>query len=270
MQILLGAHETLIKLDQKREQIFNVENFIRKHFAFISSEDSCVILNYHNDEHHQRLFLLKWLYSLYKKSEYEHPQLRDHMLQRIEKPIRIRFTQPVSKPFLLSLTLKSKSELRLTVKPCSIIIYNTLKEHFAPLSTSFEYRDFSLIISCLDLQYQQKLLSLLESDILSNYNLTCDFTTDTIAEIYRSQEKEIPRKKPYILDSIDKAYIVLSANKDEKICTIKSKYRQLARQYHPDTLYGYDENIKLAYTEKFRIVQNAYELIRQQYREKSC
>lgn len=266
MQILLCAHETLIKLDQKKEQVFNIEKFIRNHFSFTTIGKSTLLLSYRQEEYHQRLFLVKWLYNLYKKSECDYPRLREHMLQRIEKPIRIAFMPPASKPFSLSLSTKNAKELRLTIKPFSSIVYSALKEYFAPLTTTLDYENLSLVIERYNEHYRKKLLDLCQNNTFKEtYNATYSFTEESVWELCQMQHFYDSEEEITVSDPLDEAYVVLSAKKDEPICTIKSKYKKLAKQYHPDTIYGNDETLIINYTEKFQTIQNAFELIRQEY-----
>lgn len=65
----------------------------------------------------------------------------------------------------------------------------------------------------------------------------------------------------HISDEKINAYRILGVTPEDKEQTIKNAYRQLARQYHPDTLKGLSEEQKVIAQEAFLRIQKAYEFI---------
>lgn len=70
-------------------------------------------------------------------------------------------------------------------------------------------------------------------------------------------------KSKYIRTN-DKYYAVLSASRNDTDEKIKSQYRKLVKEYHPDTIVskGLPEEFTKFAEEKFREIQQAYEVIR--------
>ncbi len=64
-------------------------------------------------------------------------------------------------------------------------------------------------------------------------------------------------------------FMTLDAKSNESFSTIQRKYRNLVKKYHPDNVYGEDEDIVKTYTEKFRKVQNAFDAIKAYYEKAS-
>ena len=56
-------------------------------------------------------------------------------------------------------------------------------------------------------------------------------------------------------------YYILGASKDEDLKTIKKKYYELAKKYHPDSTEGLSEAVKAANEEKFKRISSAYEVL---------
>ena len=64
--------------------------------------------------------------------------------------------------------------------------------------------------------------------------------------------------------SLDKAYQVLNASKDEEMSAIKKKYRQLVKENHPDIITGQgaSQSIIDEATTKLQEINEAYEIIK--------
>jgi DnaJ like chaperone protein len=96
-------------------------------------------------------------------------------------------------------------------------------------------------------------------EALQNARLACGILDIDYAQLYASmQNREGSRGEEDPLD-----YELLGCSPRDSIQTIKKRYRELAKTFHPDTMSGKDihpEIMKLA-TEKLRKVQEAYERI---------
>jgi len=90
MQILLGVNETIIKINSFSLKIDQIQNFIMQHFSKKQIESDSIFIPAHNQDCHKRVFLLKWCYSIYaKKTNIQLPQLKEQLVKRHKKPIRI-------------------------------------------------------------------------------------------------------------------------------------------------------------------------------------
>jgi len=61
-------------------------------------------------------------------------------------------------------------------------------------------------------------------------------------------------------------YRVLEISKSASVTDIKSAYRKMAKKYHPDRVIHLGEEHQKGAEEKFRRVQEAYELIKAEKR----
>ena len=65
-------------------------------------------------------------------------------------------------------------------------------------------------------------------------------------------------------DSVDNAYIILEVGKSAEDVEVKKAYRKMVKKHHPDKLQHLGpEHLKGA-EEKFRQIQQAYELIQKE------
>ena len=93
MQILLGINETIIKINSLTLKIDQIQDFIMQHFSQKQIESNSILIPAHNQNCHKRVFLLKWCYAIYtKKVNIDLPQLKEQLVKRHTKPIRIILT----------------------------------------------------------------------------------------------------------------------------------------------------------------------------------
>lgn len=99
--------------------------------------------------------------------------------------------------------------------------------------------------------------NIIVTDILKNLH----FTDAQIKEIHH-EFQETKHSNPNV--PTDKEYAVLNCIESDSDDKIKRSYRELAKQYHPDTLHGKElpEAIMLMATEKFKEINSAYEKIK--------
>ncbi|RDU57024.1 J domain-containing protein [Helicobacter sp. MIT 99-10781] len=58
------------------------------------------------------------------------------------------------------------------------------------------------------------------------------------------------------------SYMILESSPNDDFDTIKKRYLRLAKEYHPDNVFGQDSQVVESYNERFRSIQEAYEKIR--------
>lgn len=69
-------------------------------------------------------------------------------------------------------------------------------------------------------------------------------------------------------DDLENALNVLDVKKGATFAEIKKAYRKQMKRYHPDRAANASEDVKRMYTEKAQNIQQAYEYIKERYREK--
>ena len=84
--------------------------------------------------------------------------------------------------------------------------------------------------------------------------------------IFRFSETHYGKVKTRHTEDINKYYAVLESSPNDSFETIKSSYRKLVREYHPDTIAskGLPEEFTKFAEQKFREIQVAYEAIKKE------
>lgn len=84
--------------------------------------------------------------------------------------------------------------------------------------------------------------------------------------IFNFRDEDYQKLKSRYVQAFDKYYAVLQSNKSDTDDHIKKQYRKLAKEYHPDKIIskGLPEEFNQLAHEKFREIQEAYEIIKKE------
>lgn len=84
----------------------------------------------------------------------------------------------------------------------------------------------------------------------------------TTMESYKNHEKERAEQAKRTFSKEEAALLILDLDNSAEEDDIKSAYRNLAKQYHPDMLLKADEQLKSISEEQFHRLQQAYEFLK--------
>ena len=89
---------------------------------------------------------------------------------------------------------------------------------------------------------------------------------DQAASIFNISRSTLDNMKGRYFSSTDKYYSVLGCRRSDSTDTIKSTYKKLVKEYHPDIIAskGLPEEFTKFASEKFREINSAYEKIREE------
>jgi DnaJ like chaperone protein len=144
-----------------------------------------------------------------------------------------------------------------------VISQKLYKEILTEMDTMSERNDFLNMIAMyfMALVYVDGRLNQKQNTIVTEILKNLRFTDARIKDIHEEfQETQHADPK----NATDKDYATLNCKPSDSDEIIKKAYRDLAKQYHPDTLQGKDlpEAIMILATEKFKEINSAYEKIK--------
>ncbi|PQJ31623.1 molecular chaperone DjlA [Nonlabens arenilitoris] len=87
---------------------------------------------------------------------------------------------------------------------------------------------------------------------------------EQIAGYLRLTQRDFVSIKAMFVKDRDNAYKILEIDKSVPDHEVKKAYRTMAKRYHPDKLMDMDEAYRKGAEEKFRKVQEAYEIVRKE------
>lgn len=150
-----------------------------------------------------------------------------------------------------------------SVRDHQAISQKLYKEILAEMDTMSQRNDFLMMIAMyfMALVYVDGKLNRQQNTIVTEILKNLRFTDIRIKEVH-DQFQETQHSDPKT--ATDKDYATLNCKPSDNDDTIKKAYRDLAKQYHPDTLQGKNlpEAIMILATEKFKEINAAYEKIK--------
>ncbi|MCF6173013.1 MAG: J domain-containing protein [Campylobacteraceae bacterium] len=248
MQILLGADETVIKINSKETNIEYIQNFINDCFTDVITKSNYIFIPKSFKSHHYRTFLLKWLYTLYtKKTNNYIPELKNLLVNRQHKAIKILFKKRVIHK--INYSINKNKTIDITIKPRNDQIIHKL-ESFLKVKT----------LSPIKISTKEK------KELLGKLIYSKDIINVPHIHIFDKNIMEKFLVKDEIKEAkecfIDKAYLVLGLTPcDDKKRVIK-QYKLLARKYHPDMLNSKDIKTISLCTKKFQNISEAYKILK--------
>lgn len=256
MQILLGVHETIVRINSHSLKIDYIQHYIHRYFNdVVLSEKSLYIPASHKNSHY-RIFLLKWLYALYaKKSKNNIFELKETLLRREQKAIKITFAHTTVYKILWNIS--DSENLTLKVEPYNPDILCKIEKYF---KTSLHVTQNQYILYLNSPQQKERLKRLLSSS--DNIGQKCQHIFDQ-QQMDAFVDTSFKKEKPKI-SSLQKAHIILGALPGDDVQTLKQRYKKLAKKYHPDRVNPKDDKSVALYTEKFQNILQAYEILLKQ------
>lgn len=114
--------------------------------------------------------------------------------------------------------------------------------------------------------FWDKLMSSMRQRTIHNISLHFDYDKFQIKDMLLGMEGfKNAHNAAYLTKEekrLRKSLAILECGLDEPFEGIKARYLHLAKEYHPDTVYGQDEKVVSSYVEKFRKIQEAYEVVK--------
>jgi len=249
MQILLGAHETIVKINSKSISIDFIYHFITTHFDSKITKNNIIIPESKENIYHRK-FLLKWIYALYSKQNTTLPELKESLIKRYHKSIKIILPKKIV--HTLKYTIVDDQTLQLTITPHSSTIAYRVKTF---LQLTMTILPTYLQISFSKQEEKERLKAFLSSDTiidLPHRHLYDKKKMDIFLNGEKSKEKSNP---------IDQAYMLLGVDSTHSIKSIKKQYKNLAKELHPDRVATDSQLLIKLHTKKFQELLEAYETI---------
>ncbi|MCD4667738.1 MAG: DnaJ domain-containing protein [Sulfurimonas sp.] len=256
MQILMGVNSTNIIIDESKVYTRNLTNFIYSNFSSSIIYKDTLTLNYTENEHFSRIFLIKWLYSLYTNiTKNNFVNMKEILLKRIEKPIKIKFKNRTPKKISITIDIIDDEELHIYFT--EYIDFAIMAELKSILITSDEIIKNSsksfINIFINNENTKANIKNIIKLKKLNDQNISYIYDSKKLHKILEC----IPKTSPY-----SDALILLDVDEKEDIKFIEKRYKNLLRKYHPDKVHSRDEEKILDYTEKFKSIQNAFCIIK--------
>jgi len=257
MQILLGVNETIIKINSKSTKIDYIQHFINTHFENSTIKNNSIFIPESYENCYHRTFLLKWLYTLYaKKSNNYLPQLKESLINRQHKPIKILLPKKII--HRITYLIYDKETLHITIQPQNSQIAYKLK--------SFLLTKITILPTYLSVNIKTKE----EKELFKRFIYSKSIIDIPHLHIYDKKKMESFLKiEQKVLTKVDKAYMTLEISSDYDAKSLKKQYKKLAKEFHPDKVISKDIQTINLFTSKFQNILDAYEILLEKINSKN-
>jgi len=253
MQILLGTHETIVRINSKSISIDYIQHFISTHFKSRTIQNNTIKIPASKENTYHRTFLLKWIYSLYSKKNGSLPELKESLLKRYYKSIKIVLPKKIV--HTLKYKIINNETIQLSITPQNSTIAYAVKTF---LQVKINILPTYLQITLPLKEDKERLKAFLALNNIINVphkHIYNKIEMDKFLNEFK-QKKVVKQTTP-----IDNAYIVLGVTPNDDIRSIKKQYRHLAKKLHPDTTLTEDKKLIELHTKKFQELLEAYEIV---------
>jgi DnaJ-domain-containing protein 1 len=156
--------------------------------------------------------------------------------------------------------------LSLRVYNPSALIFMAIEAAFKGEKKQIDLASRVIKVNLFSAQSRQKAKKLLQGGLKVDET----FVRFIFSEEELSAFCENSGQKSYYIDrfsdsAINAHFRALDAMPGDSFEKIKASYVRLAKEYHPDNVFGKDERTVHIYTEKFRVIQAAFESIKSHY-----
>lgn len=129
----------------------------------------------------------------------------------------------------------------------------------------------SLILKPINLKSSDILMELISKKEIFGWFVDFDCSIGTLENIriFCEKEEQIIKKTRNMYIFLEEHYDTLECKPEDSFDTIRQKYLQMVKKYHPDRAPEKSHLITSAYTKKFHEIQNAYETIKNFYKNNS-
>jgi len=256
MQILMGPQQTLIYVDESKMSTNNLFHFIENQFSSYHIHENHLLLHYSRENHYKHIFLIKWLYSLHKKTHNKDIlHFKEVLVNRIEKPVKIITKNEIKKINTVVVhILNDKIRFQLLEKNNKLLqgLICRLTAEIEKISYENNYFEIGIRTDGIE----NKIDSVLDQKQIDNNNVIFQCDKNRLKHVFESQQEN---------DLLLNALKLLNSHQNEHFDVIKMRYKKLLIQFHPDNVYtdGF-EKIK-EYTDKFQTLQHSYDVVKRYY-----
>lgn len=273
MRVALGLNEVLVHVDYESLNYKIIMQYVEKNFSNTLKFTSTVLIFNNEQEKYKKQFFLQWLYASYKKVNPDlMPSFKTNLLKRIHHPIKIRIVnkKEIQSSFNISIKHLRDEQVacRLDVKNYLMINYLKLTFRKELLKKSKDGMAISLKLSSP--AAKEKLANLLKRRKILNYSVSFVYDELWLNDFLHPGASESARYgiQVYRDDFVVSSYELLKSSPVDTLDVIKKRYIKLVKKFHPDRIYSLDHSKVAEFTEKFQMVQRAYEAVKKDKKNK--
>lgn len=255
-----------ISIEKESKFLTRAINFAYKHFSKAYRLSSSVLI-LDDGERYKKDYFLNWAYHVAmqeeNKKESENFQV---ILDSSHLPIRIKMVEQrgLLEHVVVSLQIiqstPTNSQVCLKLSRQSRLARRYLCSLFSHYLISYTKEEIFLDSSSP--YFWEKIIGMLSQKVIHNIVLDFDYATFKAHNTFECFDEFLTKEEKIL----KKSYKILGCSYNDDFENIKTRYIELVKIYHPDNVYGQDKKIIDGYAEKFRIINEAYENIKSNFK----
>lgn len=264
MKLELFPRFIQVSIDKESYYSQKSMRFAEKHFKSVAKYANSIMIFEDPKERYKKNYFLNWAYhlSIFREDE-NSKKLHREIIDNIHLPIRVKFTDKRAVIEHVKVEMKFLSEDRISLK---LNKHNRVAKRY--LMASFRenmvgHKELEIFINNRSSSFWEALMTGIRQKTI--FNVSMEFLYDKWCVNPANKNIEIKSYMTLEEKRVRRSLALLNCPVDESLENIKTKYLSLAREYHPDNVYGQEKRVVETYTEKFRAIQEAYEVIKSAY-----
>lgn len=260
--------EPYIQISIKKESQFlkRAVDFAYKHFSKAYRLSSSVLI-LDDGERYKKDYFLNWAYHIAMQDATKKGNLDfQAILDSSYLPIRIKIVENCAMLEHIVVSLQmiqssfGNSQVCLRLNRPSRLARRYLSSIFQEFLLSYTKQEIFLDSSSA--YFWEKLIGMLSQKIIHNIVLDFDYETFKTHNTFECFEEYLTKEEKML----KKSYKILGCGYNDDFKCVKNRYIELVKTYHPDNVYGQDKKIIDGYAEKFRLINEAYEKIKSNFK----
>ncbi|CAM2789429.1 J domain-containing protein [Helicobacter burdigaliensis] len=255
-----------ISIEKESQFLKRAINFAYKHFSKAYRLSSSVLI-LDDGERYKKDYFLNWAYHVaMQESDKNKSDDFNTIIDNSYLPIRIKM---VENQAILEFVEISLQMVHTSFEHAQVCLKLDRPNRLARRYLTSKFREFVLSYTkqevFLDSSkpiFWEKLIEALSQKIVHNVVLDFDYETFKTYNTFECFENYLTKEEK----ALKKSYKILGCGYNDDFEQVKSRYIELAKIYHPDNVYGQDKKIIEGYAEKFRIIKEAYENIKTNFK----
>jgi len=254
----MSLYERWIQVEVEKNSYFEkkAREFVDKHFTSVFNLSNSMLIFTGEGEKYRRDYFLNWAYHISSNRDIKKIP-SEKILSMRDMPIRLKLKD--DRAIVDYVTIFTSF---ITPKRVSMVL--SKQNRLAKRYLLSRFRDSVLSYDKTRVFIDSSAPGFWESMIESMQTKTI-FNVCLNFEHEKFEQERFSPKPSYLTSServLRDSYDTLKVSYDSRFEEVRERFLSLAREYHPDNVYGLDNSIVDVYTKKFRKIQEAYDFIK--------
>lgn len=270
MHISYSQDLVSINIEEDTKTFYFLQDLAEKNFSKRVGKRSKFIIFKQDEESVQRRYFLKLVSKIYaaKNIELKHDEVEE-IKKSYNKNIKISLikSNQILQCVNINLNIEDDYTMTFTFDATNTILISYLKNYFKSHISHYSSKN-----RLLNIEPHSSRTALLLEKLLEQKELLGSFVKFHYDNSQYERYISFLANKDYkdlindsLFELLEEHYKILGCSKKDSFKTIRKRYLQLAKRYHPDIIDSSSSFLSKCYTKKFYDIQNAYKIIKMHF-----